>query len=341
MARLPKPWFWKARNAYFVTVRGVRHPLGANKAEAERQFHQLMATPPPAPASTSPSVASILDAFLDWCKTHRKPRTFEFYRDHLQAFVTHLGESYRKDAGDLRPFDVIRWADSQAGWGACRKRGAITAVQRAYNWAVGVGLLLRSPITKVEKPAAVRREQTVSVQAYKAMLAKVRPPIRDLLTLAWETGARPQELFRLEARHYHPDRGRLELPPAEAKGGKRWRAIYLTPAATAIVVRLVSAHPSGVLLRNCDGVAWNKHSVNCVFRRLRSVAGAKHALYDFRHSFAQRKLEEGHDHLTVAELLGHKDGRMLSTTYSHMNKADCHLRRALNGDGDTANNPVG
>ncbi len=277
-------------------------------------------------------MVALFDAFLDWCEKHRKHRTFEFYRDHLQAFVTHLGEVCNRDADELRPFDVIRWADSHSGWGACRKRGAITAVQRSYNWAVGVGLLLRSPVAKVEKPAAVRREQTVSAQVYKAMLAKVRPPIRDLLTLAWETGARPQELFRLEARHYHSGRGRLELPPAEAKGGKRWRAIYLTPIATAVITRLAAAHPSGMLLRNCEGVAWNKHSANCVFRRLKPVAGTKHALYDFRHSFAQRKLEEGNDHLSVAELLGHKDGRMLSTTYSHMNRADDHLRRALNGE---------
>ena len=81
------------------------------------------------------------------------------------------------------------------------------------------------------------------------------------------------------------------------------------PDRAAVIARLAAAHPLGVLLRTCEGAAWNKHWENCVFRRLKPVAGAKHALDDFRHSFAQRKWQEGHDHSTVAELLGHKDSR--------------------------------
>ena len=40
------------------------------------------------------------------------------------------------------------------------------------------------------------------------------------------------------------------------------------------------------------------------------------------------------DHLTVAELMGHVTGQMVATTYSHMNKADNHLREALKKAGD-------
>ena len=50
MARAPKPWFREDRQSYFVTIDGVRHNLGPDKAEADRQFHLLMAghsaTPP-------------------------------------------------------------------------------------------------------------------------------------------------------------------------------------------------------------------------------------------------------------------------------------------------------
>ncbi len=61
------------------------------------------------------------------------------------------------------------------------------------------------------------------------------------------------------------------------------------------------------------------------------------ACYDLRHGFAQRMLENGVNHLAVAELMGHTTGRMVAETYSHMNRATAHLKDALrkgNGDAD-------
>ncbi len=57
--------------------------------------------------------------------------------------------------------------------------------------------------------------------------------------------------------------------------------------------------------------------------------GVKFTTHGFRHGFCQRLLEKGNDHLTVAELTGHADGKMVAATYSHMNRADAHLRDAL------------
>jgi integrase len=57
--------------------------------------------------------------------------------------------------------------------------------------------------------------------------------------------------------------------------------------------------------------------------------GRKFALYDARHGFAQRMLESGANHLSVAELMGHTNGRMVAETYSHMNRATVHLKETL------------
>lgn len=53
------------------------------------------------------------------------------------------------------------------------------------------------------------------------------------------------------------------------------------------------------------------------------------AAYDIRHGFCQRKLEQGVNHLVVAELMGHATGRRVAETYSHMNAATEHLKKAL------------
>ena len=47
------------------------------------------------------------------------------------------------------------------------------------------------------------------------------------------------------------------------------------------------------------------------------------------HGFATRELVQGHDHLTVAELMGHRDGTMLAKVYGHLDRDTAHLKRAL------------
>jgi integrase len=63
--------------------------------------------------------------------------------------------------------------------------------------------------------------------------------------------------------------------------------------------------------------------------RLARRHSTKFAAYDLRHGFCQRKLEQGVNHLVVAELMGHSTGQMVATTYSHMSDPPDHLRKAL------------
>lgn len=46
-------------------------------------------------------------------------------------------------------------------------------------------------------------------------------------------------------------------------------------------------------------------------------------------AFATRKLIQGHDHLTIAELMGHRDGTMLAKVYADLDRNDAHLKKAL------------
>lgn len=57
------------------------------------------------------------------------------------------------------------------------------------------------------------------------MAAVHEPRFLDLLEKAWETGARAQELQKVEASHVEPELGRIVLPPSKAKGKKHHRVI--------------------------------------------------------------------------------------------------------------------
>ena len=63
--------------------------------------------------------------------------------------------------------------------------------------------------------------------------------------------------------------------------------------------------------------------------RLSQATGVKKAMYDARHGFGTRKLIQGHDSLTVAELMGHRDGTMLAKVYGHLDRNADHLKKAL------------
>lgn len=52
-------------------------------------------------------------------------------------------------------------------------------------------------------------------------------------------------------------------------------------------------------------------------------------MYAARHGFGTRKLIQGHDHLTVAAIMGHADGSMLAKIYSHVSDDEAHLKKAL------------
>lgn len=217
-----------------------------------------------------------------------------------------------------------------ADLGPNHRRGATVAVTRPFAWAARLGYLGRNPVAGTDKPKAVRREHHTTPAAFAGLLARYAPgdPFRDFLEFLWETGCRPQEARALEARHYAPAKRLFAQPPAEAKGRRRWRLIRLTDRAVAVVERRLAAGPARVF-ENEDGNPWTADAVKCRVQRLKRSRGVGEFAYALRHGFAERKLEAGVDHLTVAELMGHANGTMLATVYSHLGKADDHLRRAL------------
>jgi integrase len=314
MPHFPKPFFRSDRQRWCVQLRGRQINLGAEREAAFRRYGELISHPAPAKL-TSDSVAVLLDHFLDWCKLHREQRTYEWYLFRCQSFLDSIPAGMT--AAQLKPFHVQQWVDSKE-WNDGMKHGAMIAIQRAFNWLAKQGRISGSPLFGLEKPAQGRREKVVSEEQYRALLARFPDSFGDLLQLAWETGARAQELWKLEGRHVELTKRRWAFPANEAKGKKRPRIVYLTDTAVTITQRLMLKYPQGKLLRNEDGMPWTRHAVSCRFLRLKKKIGEKLCLTNFRHSFATHMLEEGSDSMIVAALLGHKDLSMLGRVYGHL-----------------------
>jgi site-specific recombinase XerD len=295
MARTPKPWFRTERSEWCVHFRGQMYKLGAHPEgfPAPRQvkgkwnapqpilqvFHALLGKPadaaPHLPSTTSNGllVADVFEKFLEWCQKNRSPHTYEWSQNHIQSFLDSLDDK-RLPVDILKPFHVQDWVDSKGDWGPNHRRGGITAIQRAFSWAEKIGHIDKSPIRHVEKPAPKRREQVLTQSEFDTLLLLVQDiTFRDVLEFCWETGSRVQEVRVIEASHYKPERGRLEIPPQQAKGKKRWRIIYLTDRSEAIVRRLCADHLESQIFRNMNGNQWDAQNFNSRFVRLQHRLG--------------------------------------------------------------------
>src|ERR1043165_7863040 len=103
MPRTPKPWFWKNRRCWYVTIAGRRHNLGSDRRAAKQRYHELMAKPAKR-VVRSDSVESIVDLFLEWTKRNRAPLTSTCFLNFCQSFIDSLPAGIY--VGELKPFHV-------------------------------------------------------------------------------------------------------------------------------------------------------------------------------------------------------------------------------------------
>jgi integrase len=256
-----KPYFSKSRKRWFVRQGQTQVNLGPDKSKAFKRYHQLMS----GQTETAPTVfvADILGQYLDWSEAHQAESTYGYYRFWLKSFGKHI-QQLRVE--DLKPYHLTRWLDAKRYSNPNTLNAAVRAVVRAFNWAVKMGVLKENPLKGAERPSLMPRECYITPQQFDSIMATIRDDdFRDLVTFLRETGCRPQEARRAEARHFDRSGQTLTFPREESKGKRRQRVIVLTPTALAVVQRLSLKHPDGALFRNRDGSAWSRHSLNCRF----------------------------------------------------------------------------
>jgi integrase len=318
MPHRPAPFYKPARRTWYVEVARIQHVLGKHPTglpepvkgkhgwnpppDIWKEFHRKLAelseetdapALPPVPQLHYPFVSAVIDDFMGWLhgrvsEGSKASRTFDWYRDYLGSFLGYLRSLETPPPRDpteppaltidqLTPSHIYGWVDNQPGW-KTGKRGAMVAVQRAFNWAAKAGLLKsiggRSPLAGLEKPAQGRRELLVTEKEYRDFLALVKDrEFADLLELSWNTGARPHELFTLEADFVDLDNGCWTFPVKLSKGKKYQRVVYLNDRALEITRRRVAQGPAGVLLLNTEGRPWCVSSVKCRLQKLCRLIG--------------------------------------------------------------------
>ena len=334
MARLPKPWLWKARDGWYVTIDGERHLLARgkdSKPEATKEFHRLMAAEkvrrrPDAPAR----VGEICNLYVLHARANLAPLTADFYSRHLESFAKSAG---RVSVSDAAPRHVTAWLAKHPGWGQSTRSQAITAVKRAFRWAKREGHVSAEPFAEMEKPGVRARSAILTREQADAIRAAIRPgdPFGDFLDVMRDTGCRPSEAMAIAAANLDAA-GRVVVMASKttARTGRK-RVIHLTDRVAARLSDLARRWPDGPLLRNLDGLPWTRFSTKSRFFRIRENLGMgpEATAESYRHLFATDALESGVPIASAAELMGHTSTAMLSRHYSKLADRHAHLKSEL------------
>ena len=327
--KLPKPWFRKQTQTWYVSIDGRQHNLGKDEAAAKRAYHKLMADE----GRDSPvglfTVRQILGFYWKWLVHNCAESTYSGRKPILESFG--LAVSPTLLARDLRAYEVQRWIDNNDRIKSPTTVGdRIGLIKGVMNWAETQDYIDRNPIAKMKKPAALIAQEFIPADLWPKVIALATDEsFRTLLVVSLAIGSRPQEFKIFEAKYF--DGARFVLPIDKSKGRKRPRIIYLPDDVIAIVKRLIVEYPEGPLFRNSKGKPWTNNAIKCRFRRFKRLLKMPGlCARTLRHSFAHHRLTSGQDPLIVSKLMGHVDTRMVATHYGHIEANVDFMTQAAN-----------
>ena len=213
MARPRKLWYRKARRAVYVEIHGRQKMLAKGPdtketwARAQLEYHRLMAeilANPPVDGG-NPTVASVIDAFLEYAIHRDAETTFYERKLYLQAFAEAHGGRL---VADCVAYHLTSWIDAHSSWQSDSTRSyAVRSVKRPFNWAVQQGLIPENPFAAVAHRPGRRRRPMTSGE-YNQLLRAAGPTSRlgEILRFLRYTGCRPSELRKLCWKDIHWDR---------------------------------------------------------------------------------------------------------------------------------------
>jgi integrase len=345
--RIPQPFFRKAKNAWYVQFGEKQLSLGKDEAAAKAKYAALLRDRGMGDkAPTSCTAVELIDAYLDWVKTHREAATYDGRcklldptrvkcdgwrnrrrtRTGLREFV-----SPTLPAEQLTATVVAAWLKARQVHSPSTTHQYISIISIMFNWGRRMGYVTTNPLANMEKPTPRVREDFIPPEQFEPFLAAIKnDAMRDYVKFALNTGARANEIRNLEAAYLNRKTRRFVLPLGKSKGRQRRRIIYLNATAFALVERLAAKYPTGKLFRNSFGRPWSGGSVAQAMIPLKEILGMPgFCATVLRHSFAHWQLTEGVDATTVAKLMGHVDTTMLNTRYGHLEES-AHLDVAAN-----------
>jgi integrase len=320
-----RPYYKQSHKAWYVNLNGRPVRLASLSEGEEAAWNRFNALTQPVD-----KVVEVVRRFLTHHNANSAPATHRFYSKALDAFCRHIAPTTR--VADLRPYHVTQWIDAwKKPIGSNYKRNLIRAVKTCFRWAEDQEYIERSPLRKLKVPPATARgdETYLTPEQWEKLANYVgHGCLFDLIAVMREVGCRPQEIRRVEARHFDREGRCWVFPKSESKGKREPRIVHLTDCAHHICQRLALKYHEGPIFRN-GGQPWTAGILDYHLQRLSQKVGFRVTPYSIRHTFATDAIIRGVDLQTIATLMGHSDLKMLSKVYQHIRRRSDHIKEGL------------
>jgi integrase len=231
-----KPYFKKSRQAWYANhPDGRRIKLGATENEAWEAWRKLdlevkseespvekpsqdtlqSSSESAAPEGADMTIATLIDTYLEWIgrdgEENRSKATHISYTRALRPLKELFGET---SAGKLLPKDLDevvreRLTTYKLKSGVVKRYSSTTrwhfykAAMAAFNWAKNEGHIATHRLVKIKNKQRCKvRQDWIDQEQFDRLIAACEEPLlRDLLTVLWDTGARPFEILQAESKH--------------------------------------------------------------------------------------------------------------------------------------------
>lgn len=267
------------------------------------------------------TVGDVAALYLRHATADQNARTFADRRHVLLAFTAaHVG----LELASAKPYHLRLWTDAQTQWKSdwTKKRG-ISTVQRAFNWAVKLGIIDRNPFWGVSHRAG-EYGRAMTDSEFQDSLRSSSQPFRRLLMFLRYTGCRPSEAAGIEPRHVDLNRSLVILDShktARTLVINRPRVIVLHPVAEKLLRHLLRIMIPGqsTLFINYRGTRWTRYALACRMKRLRRALSLPKScrLYGLRHKFGTDAIRNKVEIKTLSVLMGHATTRV-TERYVHI-----------------------
>ncbi|HZV06465.1 MAG TPA: tyrosine-type recombinase/integrase [Gemmataceae bacterium] len=353
------PWYREFDGHWYITIQGVRHKLttesskykdkdGKEKHDKEKhrqaaldEWHKLMALAKAPEAKDANPVWVIFEKFLDYIEAEHSD-SFYRYKRVCQSFKDQFPDLRVED---LKPKHLKEWFAAHPTWSESSHGYFTSVILAALNWAARPEddrepLIEKNPLSKMRRPKPHSRgkEAVIDSEVLDRLIANAGW-LQDALIFLRQTGTRPNNLHRIEAKYLDAEKRCIRLEQHKtAEKTRKPLVIPLTQAALAVVLRLAEQYPDGPLFRTPKNNPLTGELLTQAFGQLKKRLGIEGPiLYGLRHSLATELITKDLPEAKIAFILGHKDTRMLHHHYSHLDSASKRiaeeLDRTINGDG--------
>ena len=213
---------------------------------------------------------------------------------------------------------------------------ALRTLSRLLHLAEEWKVIQRAP--RVHLETENEREELITPERERLLLAHAGPKLRDVVILCQDTGGRPEEIFRMRIEHIDWGTRTIFNPHGKSKNSKRYFPI--SDRAEEVLKRRAGERKEGWLFPS-KSKSGHLMTVAKSFARARQQAGlpASVVLYSARHTFGTTVLSETKNPAVTMKAMGHGSARMMMR-YQHPEYVEA-VRCVINRRNEAAGNAVG